>query len=1027
MKRFLHLLVFLLAFSVSSFAQTTRTIGSGSPEGVVTAGVGSVYQRTDCSTAATCFYIKTSGAGNTGWSAVDPTASGGGITALTGDVTATGPGSAAATIANGAVTNAKLANPSISIAGTSTSLGGSITLDAITGLSSTGLVKRSASNTFAIAASGTDYAPATSGTSILYGNNAGGFSNVVIGSGLNFSSGTLSATGGGGGSGDVVGPSSATDNAIARFDSTTGKLIQNSVVTIADTTGNMAGVGTLNSHTIPGGTDTFAMLGVAQTFTANQTFGSGILRATSPRVTTSILDANGNTLVGATATSSAVNYVTIANAATGTPPRIEAVGSDTDIGLYLKVKNGDADTTSGQIYGDPMVRYDYPTYSFYHASNAFRAYGMGLNAGGAWLSLTGPNISLQAGDGAAGIVALQGLSILAFSENNSTGIDCPQCQVVGIKKGSRHSIAVVGSDLPADGDFPNGATLNFPASAPSQITASQNNYNPGTFSYAQYWSSDASRNVTGLLTSSTQNSVTVSQVDGQVHRIYNSGSNNIVLKHQDTGSDAANRFLSSTGADVTLVANECADVQYQAGSVNRWRVTPCASAGGGSGTVTTVSVASANGFAGSVANATTTPAITLTTSITGVLKGNGTAISAASSGTDYVAPGAVTSSGLTMATARLLGRSTASTGAIEEITVGSGLSLSGGTLSASGGGGSGDVVGPSSSVDNELPRFDSTTGKLIQASGVTLSDLASNTYTVTASSPTQGASATVGSGFNITASPAIAGNTNAGAAAGGAITLTAGAAARLTSGNANGGNISFTPGAGIGTGTTGAVVITTGNLNFGGTASSNIMFKPNGTGGAFRRGDDSNLSGDIFGGSFAAGTTGAVKALIDAGNTIVGGGISSDATFYLSSSTNVASGLGDLAFLRDSTNTMRISRGTSSGIGNLLHGRAITAKTADYTVVANDSNRLFTNAGASGAVNFTLPTAAAGLTYTFYIDASQTLTITAGASTTIRSGGSVTASAGNITASTVGNTVRLTAISATQWIAETITGTWTFN
>lgn len=40
---------------------------------------------------------------------------------------------------------------------------------------------------------------------------------------------------GGDGSGDVVGPSSATDNAIARFDSTTGKLIQNSNVTISDT------------------------------------------------------------------------------------------------------------------------------------------------------------------------------------------------------------------------------------------------------------------------------------------------------------------------------------------------------------------------------------------------------------------------------------------------------------------------------------------------------------------------------------------------------------------------------------------------------------------------------------------------------------------------------------------------------------------------------------------------------------------------------------------------------------------------
>ena len=48
------------------------------------------------------------------------------------------------------------------------------------------------------ATSGTDYAPATSGSSILYGNAAGGFSNVTIGSGVAFAGGTLSATGSGG-------------------------------------------------------------------------------------------------------------------------------------------------------------------------------------------------------------------------------------------------------------------------------------------------------------------------------------------------------------------------------------------------------------------------------------------------------------------------------------------------------------------------------------------------------------------------------------------------------------------------------------------------------------------------------------------------------------------------------------------------------------------------------------------------------------------------------------------------------------
>jgi hypothetical protein len=62
-----------------------------------------------------------------------------------------------------------------------------------------------------------------------------------------------------------------------------------------------------------------------------------------------------------------------------------------------------------------------------------------------------------------------------------------------------------------------------------------------------------------------------------------------------------------------------------------------------SGTVTTVSIASANGLAGTVANATTTPTVTLSTTVTGVLKGNGTAISAATAGTDYLAPPSGTS------------------------------------------------------------------------------------------------------------------------------------------------------------------------------------------------------------------------------------------------------------------------------------------------------------------------------------------------------------------------------------------------
>ena len=91
----------------------------------------------------------------------------------------------------------------------------------------------------------------------------------------------------------------------------------------------------------------------------------------------------------------------------------------------------------------------------------------------------------------------------------------------------------------------------------------------------------------------------------------------------------------------------------------------------GSGTVTSASVVSANGFAGTVATATTTPAITLTTTITGLLKGNGTAISAATSGTDY-APA-------TSGTSILYGNGS---GGFSNVTVGTGLSFTAGTLAS---------------------------------------------------------------------------------------------------------------------------------------------------------------------------------------------------------------------------------------------------------------------------------------------------------------------------------------------------------
>jgi len=74
-------------------------------------------------------------------------------------------------------------------AGTTTVLNNVATLTLKTTVS--GLVKGNGT-ALSAAVSGIDYAPPTSGGSILYGNGAGGFSNVTIGTGLSFGGGTLS-------------------------------------------------------------------------------------------------------------------------------------------------------------------------------------------------------------------------------------------------------------------------------------------------------------------------------------------------------------------------------------------------------------------------------------------------------------------------------------------------------------------------------------------------------------------------------------------------------------------------------------------------------------------------------------------------------------------------------------------------------------------------------------------------------------------------------------------------------------------
>lgn len=128
---------------------------------------------------------------------------------LTGDVTGSGTGTFAATIANDAVTYAKMQD----------TLAGNVVL------------------TRAASGAGEIGETALGASELLGRGSTGNVAAITVGSGLTMTGTTLSATGGG--SGDVVGPASATDNAVVRFDGTTGKLVQGNPSWLVDDDGTL--------------------------------------------------------------------------------------------------------------------------------------------------------------------------------------------------------------------------------------------------------------------------------------------------------------------------------------------------------------------------------------------------------------------------------------------------------------------------------------------------------------------------------------------------------------------------------------------------------------------------------------------------------------------------------------------------------------------------------------------------------------------------------------------------------------------
>lgn len=96
--------------------------------------------------------------------------------------------------------------------------------------------------------------------------------------------------------------------------------------------------------------------------------------------------------------------------------------------------------------------------------------------------------------------------------------------------------------------------------SPTQLTTSQNNYDPGDYDVLRV-SSDASRTITGIS----------GGVTGRRILWVNTGSNDIVFAHQSGSSSADNRIIIYDGASYTLAADEMITTYYDSGS-SRWRI-----------------------------------------------------------------------------------------------------------------------------------------------------------------------------------------------------------------------------------------------------------------------------------------------------------------------------------------------------------------------------------------------------------------------------------------------------------------------
>lgn len=534
-----------------------------------------------------------------------------------------------------AIINASLTNSSITIAGTSTALGASISQDTITGLASTGVVKRTGANTLSAASLVSGDIPNNAANTT---GSAATLTTPRAINGVNFDG-------------------SAAITITAAAGTLTGTILNSTLVTSSLTSlGSQAQALNMNSHQVNNVTDpTSAQDAATKNYVDNATAGL-TSKASSRMATTANL--TGTYLSGVfTYTATGVDTVDGVTPALGDRILLKNQTSTFQNGIYtwttlgsvgvagVLTRSTDFNNSTNITEGSYTIIEEGTT----NAGTLWVETGQGpftvgttaivfteLQVGSQTVTVTGA----ITGSGAGSIATtLATPGTLTVSTTNSTATAHTHTITSSSAPGAAASLlatdssGIIGStgtrivkgwftDLTVTNAIAgsitgSAATLttpraingtNFDGSAGITITAAAGTLTGTTLNSTVVTSSLTS---VGIITTGTWTGTTIAIANGGTGQITANAALNAFLPSQTSNSG---KFLTTDGTNSSW------------GSPS------------GSGTVTSVSVVSANGFGGTVATSTSTPAITLTTSVTGILKGNATAVSAASAGTDYTSP-----------------------------------------------------------------------------------------------------------------------------------------------------------------------------------------------------------------------------------------------------------------------------------------------------------------------------------------------------------------------------------------------------